>query len=97
MVLSIILFISHSAGEDYSPKTDQVILSSSMTSAEIVLEVTDDMVYEGEFPESFGVQLSLLSGDNAQGVAIQQSVVEILIEDNDPRPGVYNGIIETNL
>ena len=68
--------------------TDQVTLSSLMTKPEVVLEVTDDMVYEGEFPESFGVQLSLLSGDNAQRVTIQQSVVEILIEDNDPRPGV---------
>ena len=68
--------------------TDQVTLSSLITKPEVVLEVTDDMVYEGEFPESFGVQLSLLSGDNAQRVTIQQSVVEILIEDNDPRPGV---------
>ena len=68
--------------------TDQVTLSSLITMAEVVLEVTDDMVYEGEFPESFGVQLSLLSGDNAQRVTIQQPVVKILIEDNDPRPGV---------
>ena len=60
--------------------------------AEVVLEVTDDMMYEGEFPESFGVQLFLLSGDNAQGVTIQQSVVEILIEDNDPRPGLRDSL-----
>ena len=65
----------------------QVNLSTSVTMPEVVLEVIDDMVYEGEFPESFGVQLSLLSGDNAQRVTIQQSVAEILIEDNDPRPG----------
>ena len=77
------------AEEDYVSRTNiEVTLSPSVTMPEVVLEVIDDMVYDGEFPESFGVQLSLLSGDNAQRVTIQQSVVEFLIKDNELRPGL---------
>ena len=78
-------------GEDFVPVThSQVALSSSTTTIDVVLEVIDDILYEGELPESFGVQLSLLMGDNAQRVTIQPSLLEILIEDNDPRPGLHS-------
>ncbi len=51
--------------------------------------VTDDILFEGEVNEWFGVQLSLVPGDYDGRVTIQTSTIEIQIEDNDPRPGTY--------
>ena len=91
----LVVHYSLAEGEDYVPVTDSKLsLSSSTESVEVVLEVTDDMDYEGEPAESFGVRLSLLSGENAQRVTIQPSVVNIFIEDNEPKPGAlkYEGV-----
>ncbi len=66
-----------------------VTLSSS-TSYEGIIVVNDDEDFEGDINERFGVQLSLLSGDVPDRVTIETSVLEIQIEDNEPRPGVYS-------
>ncbi len=79
----------HADGEDYvAVLNEPVTLSSLSPSFEGLIVVNDDRVFEGEINERFGVQLSLLSGVPDR-VIIETSVLEIQIEDNEPKPGVY--------
>ena len=67
--------------------SNSVTLTTSSPSAEVVLDVIDDTEFEGELLESFGVRLSLAAdGNNYEKISITQPVLEVLIEDNDPRP-----------
>ena len=78
----------HAGGEDYvAALNEPVTLSSLSPSFEGLIVVNDDRVFEGEINERFGVQLSLLSGVPDR-VIIETSVLEIQIEDNEPKPGV---------
>ena len=80
----------HAGGEDYvAALNEPVTLSSLSPSFEGLIVVNDDGVFEGEINERFGVQLSLLSGVPDR-VTIETSVLEIQIEDNDSRLGMYS-------
>ena len=82
---------SFAGGEDYTPvSSEAVALSSSVSFEERLIIVADDPEYEGQEEEIFLVQISLLSGANAERVTLQPSVLEIRIEDNDPKPSETN-------
>ena len=69
---------------------EAVTLSPSVSFEERLIVINDDPLYEGQEEEIFIVQMFLLNGANAERVILQPSVLEIRIEDNDPKPSTFD-------
>ena len=73
------------AGEDYTSKLDMLTLSAGDTSATIVVDITDDALYENA--ELFTV---VLSGAPSR-VTLNPASAEVTITDDEPAPAAVIG------
>ena len=79
---SSLIFLIHIAGSDYTPTTQMVTFSPSVTSSSITVAIQDDNIAEDR--EQFFARAELVSLD-ADSVVIDPAITSVTIDDNDSK------------